>query len=496
MTEREASKPLDMRLVPSAGFCWAATLFGIQAGWIAAVWLAAAFGCGCLVVIAVLRRGALARIGAGLAAALALGAGFAAAIAVRAHASQTHPLHGLADGAQVNATVVLTTDPAALSASGPQQVIVAARLEQFSTARGTWTVGGAVTVLATARGWESLLPGQRVEFRGSVRAPRHNDLSVATIRAPDPPLTVAPPSFVQRIAGSARAKFAEVSTTALPGAAGGLLPGLVVGDTSNLPDAVRADFKAAGLSHLTAVSGANVAILLGAMLLVVRGLTLGPKAGVALSAVVLALFVVLARPSPSVLRAAVMGSVGLLALVTGRRKQALPALSTAVVLLLAFYPALAVDFGFALSVVATAGLILIAPSWADKLRDRGWPRAPAEAVAVATAAYVVTAPIVAGMSGTVSVVAIGANLLVAVVVAPLTVVGAVAAVAAMVWTPLAVFVAQTAGPLLWWLLWVADRAAAMPGAVVSVPDGLVGAGLCTAPVVVLALWRIAASKPP
>ena len=485
-----------MRLVPSAVFCWAATLFGIKAGWLAALWLAFALGSGCLVVVAAARCGALVRIGAGLAAALALGAGCAAATAVRAHASHTHPLRGLADGAQVNATIVLTGDPTALSAPGPQQVIVAAQIEQFATARGSWSVGGTVTVLATARGWESLLPGQRVEFRGSVRAPRHDDLSVATIRAPDAPLAVEPPSLVQRLAGSARGKFAEVSSTALPGAAGGLLPGLVVGDTSQLPDAVRADFKAAGLSHLTAVSGANVAILLGAMLLVVRGLTLGPKTGVALSAVVLALFVVLARPSPSVLRAAVMGSVGLLALVTGRRKQALPALCTAVVLLLAFYPALAVDFGFALSVVATAGLILIAPTWADKLRDRGWPRAPAEALAVATAAYVVTAPIVAGMSGTVSVVAIGANLLVAVVIAPLTVVGAVAAVVATVWTPLAVFVAQTAGPLLWWLLWVADRAAAMPGAVVSVPEGLVGAALCAAPLVGLAMWRVAARKPP
>ncbi len=133
-------------------------------------------------------------------------------------------------------------------------------------------------------------------------------------------------------------------------------------------------------------------------------------------------FVVIARPSPSVLRAAAMGCVALLALVTGRRKQAIPALAASVVVLLALSPSLAVDFGFALSVFATAGLVVVSPALVTRLRARGWPRWLAEMCAVALAAFVVTAPLVAAMSGTVSIVSIVANVLVAPAVAPITVV--------------------------------------------------------------------------
>ena len=85
-------------------------------------------------------------------------------------------------------------------------------------------------------------------------------------------------------------------------------------------------------------------------------------------------FVVLARPSPSVVRAAAMGAVTLLALAAGRPRAALPALGAAVCVLLLLDPGLAADAGFALSVAATAAIVLVAPGWSRRLRDRGcWP---------------------------------------------------------------------------------------------------------------------------
>ena len=287
------------------------------------------------------------------------------------------------------------------------------------------------------------------------------------------PTSVGSPSWLQRAAGTVRDRFAGAVGRTLPADEAALLPGLVVGDTSRVSPQVRADFRAAGLAHLLAVSGANVSILLGAVLIAARGATLGPRISVVLAAVVLAAFVVLARPSPSVLRAAVMGAIGLLAMVTSRRKQAMPALCTAVLVLLAVRPALAVDAGFALSVVATAGLILLAPSWADWLQARGSPRPLAEAVAVAAAAFAVTMPVLVAVTGTVSLVAIGANLLVAAVIAPLTVIGVLVAGAAAVWLPAGGWIAHLAAPGLWWLLFVARRAAALPGATVAVPAGAV-----------------------
>ena len=487
-----------MRLVPSAAACWAVTLIGLLAGWRpAAVTAVTLAGLGALAgVVVVWRRGRVAPpivvdVAVVVVATALLGAGFAAAVAVRAHAVAVHPLaQRAATGASVTLTVVLDDDPKALRSKGfggSRQLLVRASLRSVTDGRGTTSAAGAVLVFADSRQWENLLPGQRVTLRGRLAVPERSDLTVAVVRATGPPVSVDPPPTIQRWAGSVRDRLASAAASALPSDQAGLLPGLVVGDTSALSQETKDAFTAAGLTHLTAVSGANVSIVLGAVLLLVRGLGVGPRTGAVLAGVALAAFVVIARPSPSVLRAAAMGSVALLALVSGRRKQAIPALSASVIVLLALFPSLAVDFGFALSVAATAGLVIVSPILVDRLRRRGWPRWLAEMCAVAIAAFVVTAPLVAAMSGTVSVVSIVANILVDPVVAPITVVGAVTAVVAVLWLPAAALIVRTAGPPLWWLLEVADRAAAVPGGTVVVAGGLAGAVVVALALAVAAL---------
>ena len=196
-------------------------------------------------------------------------------------------------------------------------------------------------------------------------------------------------------------------------------------------------------------------------------------------------FVVLAGPEPSVLRAAVMGAVGLLALAIGRERAALPALGTAVIVLVLWDPAMAVSFGFALSVLATAGLVLLAPRWADRLAARGVPRGLAEALAVPAAAHLVTAPVVAGMAGQVSLVSVLANLLAAPVVAPATVLGVLAALVAPVAPWLAESLVRLAGPEADWLILVARHGSRVPGAVISWPGGWWGGLLLVACVLLL-----------
>src|SRR6187551_1530941 len=119
------------------------------------------------------------------------------------------------------------------------------------------------------------------------------------------------------------------------------------------------------------LAGANLAIIAGAVLGLLRLLRADPRLAGACAAAAVVGFVVLARPSPSVLRAAVMGGVVLLALVLGRGRSAVPALALAVVALLFADPALASDPGFALSVLATAALVLVAPGWVAALRRHG-----------------------------------------------------------------------------------------------------------------------------
>ncbi|HEY5856758.1 MAG TPA: DNA internalization-related competence protein ComEC/Rec2 [Aldersonia sp.] len=467
--------PIDLRLLGPALSAWLATLAVLQFGWRTGLAMSVATALGAVVAV-----GSPLRPRAVVAAILAVVAGFALAAAWRMHAVDGHPLMTVPEGASIGAVVDVVDDPHRLDTAAPDgsgRVLVRATLREVSIAGRTTAVGGSVVVLAPAEGWVDLLPSQRVSLRAEVAPAQRRDLTVAALIAHGRPTTVGSPSWLQRAAGTVRARFADAVGRALPADEAALLPGLVVGDTSRVSPQVRADFRAAGLAHLLAVSGANVSIIFGAVLIAARAATLGPRPSVLLAALALAAFVVLARPSPSVLRAAVMGAIGLLALVTSRRKQAMPALCTAVIVLLALRPALAFDAGFALSVVATAGLILLAPSWADWLQARGSPRPVAEAVAVAAAAFAVTLPVVVAVTGTVSLVSIAANLLVAAVIAPLTVIGVLAAVAAAAWSPAGEWIAHLAAPGLWWLLFVARRAAALPGATVAVPPGAVPGAL-------------------
>lgn len=487
--ERPAGDPggdtrvLDARLLPAALVCWAATIAAVAAGWVTGVAVAAGLAVVALVLWTLWWTGVSHRserhrvVAATVLGAAVLGAGFAAAGAWRAHQVQVHPLRAIPGTATVHVVVTPSDDPKPVRSSGSgsgRLWVVRAGLREFRYRDEAVRAGGSVVVLAAGPRWGALLPGQSIEFRARTAPPQQHDLTVVTLRPLGPPVPAGPLPWWQAMAAAVRSDLAAVSGAALAPDAAGLLPALVVGDTSGLPDRVHENFVAAGLQHLCVVSGANVSILMTAALALTRLLTCGPRLSAVTTGAALVFFVIIARPDPSVLRAAAMGSITLLAVVTGRRKQALPALCTAVIGLLLLWPALAVQAGFALSVLATGALLLLAPSWADHLRDRGWWRLPAELVAVAAAAFVVTTPITIALSGRLGLVAVAANILVAPVVAPITVLGAAAAVVATCWHPPAEVILRATGPPLWWLVTVAAEGAAVPGAVVTVAGGASG----------------------
>ena len=122
------------------------------------------------------------------------------------------------------------------------------------------------------------------------------------------------------------------------------------------------------------------------------------------------------------------------------------------------------DPGFALSVLATGGLLLLAPRWRDGLRRRGVPPGLAEALAVPAAAQLACGPVVAGISGTVSLVAVPANLLAVPAIAPATVLGVLAAVMSPIWPAGAEFVAWLASWPAWWLVVIARQGARLRAA--------------------------------
>ncbi|MCH9669611.1 MAG: ComEC/Rec2 family competence protein [Actinomycetia bacterium] len=476
---------LDLRLVPAALTSWAVTAAGIlwaAVGSLAAVAVSAAATAAAGWLGSRGRRPAVHRaLVTGVTAVLLVGGGFAVAAVLRANEVRHHPIVGHLG--EVTRVVVTPTETPRVLKGG--RMMFRGSLLALDGAQSS----GKVVVFASRDGFSRLVAGQPAAFRARVSMPKRRDLSVAVLAAQGKP-TLGEAAPIHTAAHHVRDLFAQSSRTALPSDQADMLPALVLGDTSRVSADTTADFRASGLTHLTAVSGANVTIVCGAVLL--TGALIGPRAAVGLAAVTLLGFVVVVQPSASVLRAAVMGAITLLAVLSHRRRQALPALSATVIVLMAADPQLAVDIGFTLSVSATAALVLIAPAWAWRLADRGWPRPLADAVSVAVAAQLVTAPLVAGISGSVSLVAVAANLLVAPVIPPITVIGTAAAALCVLWPFGAELLIRFTGPEVWWLLFVARRAADIPAASVAVPSGIAGvvivAGLALGTAMVWHWW--------
>jgi competence protein ComEC len=137
-------------------------------------------------------------------------------------------------------------------------VLVPAVLRAAQTAGGRWTGGGRVLLIAPAQGWSELLPGQPVTAEGLLAPATRSDLTVAVLRVRGGPRDVGPAPWWQTAAGTLRDGLRSAAAV-LPEAPAALLPGLAVGDTRELPAELGDDFRAAGLSHLTAVSGDNPA---------------------------------------------------------------------------------------------------------------------------------------------------------------------------------------------------------------------------------------------
>lgn len=472
---------LDLRLVPAAVTCWSVTAAGILWGtWSSACVLAAAVAATAALGRWLRKRVPEPRAGWPIVVAVAaVGVAFTIAVGLRVHDLGAHPIVSRY-GATATVTVTPSESPRLL---GGARLMFRADLRSLDGVESS----GRVVVFASAVGFGALTAGRPATFRARVGRPTRSELTVAVLSATGEPRLGDAPGW-QRVAARVRAEFAEQARAVLPADQAAMLPALVLGDTSALTAQTTTEFRSAGLTHLTAVSGANVTIVCGAVLLTAA--VVGPRAAVAAAAVALIAFVAVVQPSASVLRAAVMGGITLFAIVSRRRRQAVPALSACVIVLMIAAPELAVDVGFALSVTATAALVVIAPAWSRRLVARGWPKPLADGVAVALAAQLVTAPIVAGMSGTLSLVSVAANLAVAVVIPPITVVGTAAAVLTTLWPAAARLLIRFTGPELWWLLHVARWCAAVPGATVPVPSGLTGV-VCVAAagIAVIVGWR-------
>ena len=450
----------DLRLVPLALATWAGAWLGTAST--ATALVAGVCACVAIGVVSAIRRS-----GWLIATTLLLGMGIFAG-SMYAHRLSAGPVGELVAREGIVVAHVLTTgDPRVRAAAGsrPEFLTMTATLTSVSGHDGDWST--RVPILLTASGadsrrWESEPVGTHWRVHGRLQPPRSRSGLAAVLRGRSVGVVVAPPAPWLQSVDHVRHGLRDAVRARAPEPRG-LVPALVLGDTSAMTPEMTADFATSGLTHLTAVSGANLTLLLAFLLIAARwagvrgwGLRLVGLAGVVI-------FVGLCRTEPSVLRAAAMGLVALAALGSGGRRAGLRNLCLAMVILVMIDPFLSRSVGFTLSVLASAGIIGWAPGWTAQLH-RWMPRLLAESLAVPLAAHLATLPVVAAISGQVSVVGVLANAVAGPFVAPATVLGFLAAGLSLLSGSLAACAGFGAAWSAQVIIWIASLAARLPGA--------------------------------
>lgn len=398
------------------------------------------------------------------------------------------PLHeAIAAGviADVEVTVEGEVRSSEVSAMGPRRgparYTARARLHRLESRLGDWLIEAPI-LLRVSVDDSLIVPGSRVSVRARLSSAQFTTRAVAVVHAMESVEVLQSPSPLDRALHDVRVGLRD-SVAGTPPDAGALVLGLTVGDESTQPEGLSEAMRISGLAHLTAVSGGNVAIVLGVVIIIGRLLGTGLTIQAIVGGFALLGYVLIVGPEPSVLRAAGMGTVTVVALLVGGPRRGLSALSATIVVLLILAPTLAVSLGFSLSVAATAGLLVVAPFLRRGIRrsldrlalpDRA-REALADAIALTMAAQITTAPILATLGQGLSLVAVPANVLAAPAVAPVTVLGLLAAITASVLPPLAQAFGHLAAPFAGWIAWLARTFAALEWSTLSWPGGLGGA---------------------
>lgn len=393
----------------------------------------------------------------------------------------------VSERAVVTARVSITSDPRVVAGRFGDLVVLRGALREVTGRGATYSLRAPVVLLAD-ESWLDVRLGSEVRVAGRL-APDdgHGPAVLGVLSVRGPPSVAAGPDVWWRGAAAVRASIRE-AVAPRGEHARQLVPSLVVGDDSGLDPALADDFRTTGLTHLLAVSGTNLTLLVGFLLIVGRWCGVRGRWTYAVAGLGIVGFVLIARTEPSVVRAAAMGTVALIGMGSNGRERGTRCLGAAVLGLLLVDPGLAVTAGFALSVLATGGILFLAPGWRDSM-TRWLPRSAAEAISVPLAAQVACTPVVTGISGQISLVAVLANLLAAPAVAPATVLGLAGGLVGLVWAPLGQVVAAPAAWSVSWIVVVAHRGARLPTASVewgSGPVALVAITLLCVLVVVVA----------
>jgi len=362
-----------------------------------------------------------------------------------------------------------------------KRVSVRIRLDSISSPGADYRINLPVQLFTTryVQQYLRLTPGTKIAATGRLDPVRPGTKLAAYLTALTSPRIRAGPPRYQWLASALRQRLVQ-ALARTPRDARALVPGLALGDTRAVPPELVTAMRTAGLSHLVAVSGANVTILLA---LVFAALARASRrVQVAGAVLALAAFVVVVRPQPSVLRASAMGLVLLLGILGRRKTDAINALGVAVIVLVITDPLISATYGFALSVFATGGLLVGSGKMRNVLSARlpkaipGWL---VDGLVVTLCAQCAVLPILLQLGATFSLAAIPANLLAVPLASVTMVLGLILTSVAVISVPVAQVVAWLVAVPAVAIGVIARIASSATFLVVPVPSGLLGTVFAT-----------------
>ena len=409
-------------------------------------WVAVPIALGLLATAAACRRRQLRLLLVALAL-LAVGSGGAG---IRVLFAEQGPLVALArsgGAATMTATVVTDARPSETGAWLLVRVATVDRrrdghraMVRVQSAAEAPDLGSRVSFQATAR------PLGRDGFDAHLRRLH----AVAIVHPLGDVAVSAPPPRLLAATTAVRQRVRQVAAVHLPSDHAALLSGLVTGDTNGLSPAGEDALLAAGLSHLVAVSGSNVALVVAGTVGVAALCRIGARGRRRAAVVALVWFAVLVRGEPSVLRATAMALIVIGAHASGRGYHASHTLGVAAMILLLIDPMLGGQLGFALSVLATAGVLVVGPAIARRVPG---PRILATLVGATVGAQLGVAPVLLSTQGGVPLGSLPANLIAVPAAAVASAIGVAVALVAQVTPGVAGVLAVVARPALGLVLW-------------------------------------------
>ena len=467
-TTAPRGRRVDARLALPAAVAWvvAIVLIGLPASHLVTAAVAVAASC---TVAALGVLAARSRWSSVVVPGLLITGVVAASVVLAAPARTPPPVDAALDGAPVEVRVQLEVTAMPGDSSVPARLVAVGDRDG-----GQFAVSVPVRLLGVDADAREPL-GTTLEATARLIALPAGDARVALIRPlGDWQATRDPPPALS-FGDGLRERFLDL-VESFGGDGAGLLPGLAIGDTSAVSDDLDLAMKHSSLSHLTAVSGANCAIVVG-LILGLSALLRWPRTVRIVAALAaLGFFVVLVTPEPSVIRASVMATAVLIAVQAGRPAQGLPILAIAVTSILIIDPWIARQYGFVLSVLATSALLILAGPLAERMRAV-MPAPFALWIAVPLAAQLACQPVLILLQPEIPLVGVLANILAAPAAPIATIVGMVACLLAPVLPWLATAVAAIAWLPSSWIAGVARVTSDLPGALLPWPEGALGAGL-------------------